>query len=316
LLDVLVTDEDGNVVVGLDAEDFLVEEEGQPMGLESAAFYSNRDLFGALSGEGTAGEGDAVADRYFALVFYRPPVAAGRDHRLYLQLPELGKSAFQWIVEELQPNDHVAVLAYDSSLRLYQDFSQDRSRLGQALHRAATGRTPDARWPSRAETAQEGIRLRALWERPELPTASADPFEALALLAEELGTVRGRKMVLLFGFDLPAIGSAENRRGYQPMVEAFNTHNAAVYTVGVTRLGFQPSLEQIAADTGGEYLYHFSSFLSPLRHIARQNSGYYLLSYRSPLARTEAGYREVRVQVRQPGLEVRHRRGYRLEDAP
>ena len=44
LLDVLVTDAAGNVVVGLDAGDFIVEEKGRPVEVGSATFYGSAEL--------------------------------------------------------------------------------------------------------------------------------------------------------------------------------------------------------------------------------------------------------------------------------
>src|SRR6195952_1554198 len=42
LLDVLVTDAKGNVIVGLDKSDFVVKENGKPVDLTGVTFYSNR----------------------------------------------------------------------------------------------------------------------------------------------------------------------------------------------------------------------------------------------------------------------------------
>ena len=56
LLDVLVTDRDGNVIVGLKPEDFLVEENGEPIPLLDVSFYSNRPQ---LDAEGRRVEGPA-----------------------------------------------------------------------------------------------------------------------------------------------------------------------------------------------------------------------------------------------------------------
>lgn len=308
LLDVVVTDEEGNVILGLEADDFLVEEDGEPVAVESVSFYSNRRFLGL----GAGAESDAPpADRYFVLTFYRPPVGLERNNRLFLQLPEAGKRAFEWVTEELLPNDHVAVVGFGTSLKLYHDFSRDRRRLGRAIHQAATGKKPDERWPSRTEEPQEGITLRDLAQREELSESTATPFDALRVLADELGTVRGRKNVVLFGFDFPAVGSTESRQGYEPMLEALNDSNAAVYAIGVTRQGFKPSLEQVTQDTGGEYLFSFQDYIDPLRHIARQNSGYYLLSYRTEIPPEGEGYREVKVSTQQEGLNVRSRGGYR-----
>src|SRR3954463_4733153 len=71
LLDVLVTDTKGNVIVGLDKNDFVVKENGKPVELTGVAFYSNRRLMEsspALAKKGVSTE-QGTEDRYFILFF-------------------------------------------------------------------------------------------------------------------------------------------------------------------------------------------------------------------------------------------------------
>ncbi len=315
LLDVLVTDADGNVIVGLGAEDFVVEEEGSPVAIKSVSFYSNRRFLGAGETE-TAGE-EPAEDRYFALFFYRPAVAAGRDNRLLLRLPQAGRDAFEWTVSDLLPNDHVAVLGFDTRLRLHQDFSRDRERLGRALAAATRGGGEETRWPSRMETPVAGISLAgislagiSLAGQPALANPGLEVDEALAALAEALAEVKGRKNLVLFGVDLPASGATAGEDPFAAVVAAMNQSNVAVYTVAVTRRGHQETLDHLARETGGEYLFRFQSFLEPLRHVARVNSGYYLLSFESPGPRGGSGYRRLTVRTRDTELSARARGGY------
>src|SRR5258708_30841199 len=71
LLDVLVTDAKGNVIVGLDKNDFVVKENGKPVELTGVTFYSNRRLMEsspALAKKGVSTE-QGTEDRYFVLFF-------------------------------------------------------------------------------------------------------------------------------------------------------------------------------------------------------------------------------------------------------
>lgn len=315
LLDVLVTDTAGNVVLGLGEDDFVVEDEGRPVPVESVSFYSNRTFLGGL-GDSTPGGTGAPQDRYFVLFFYRPPVArAGpRDSSLYLKLPQAGRMSFQWMVEDLLPNDHVAVVSYGMHLDLHHDFSRDRDRLGRATLRAAQGKAPPDRWPSRVENPEAGVSLAELFERTGLDRETEDLHKAVEVLAEALGEVTGRKNLILFGADFPRLASDESRKGYPPMVRALNAHNVAVYGLSVTGRGRQPSLAQLAEDTGGQYAYGFASFLDPLRTISVENSGYYLVSFRSEFPASETGYREVSVRTVNEDFRVRTRNGYEVGD--
>ena len=47
LLDVLVTDKDDRVILGLRKEDFQVAEDGSPVELNGVTFYSSRELLGS-----------------------------------------------------------------------------------------------------------------------------------------------------------------------------------------------------------------------------------------------------------------------------
>ena len=71
LLDVLVTDRQGNVIVGLDKNDFEVTEDGKPVELTGITFYSNRKLIEsspALAQRGVTAD-QVPEDRYFVLFF-------------------------------------------------------------------------------------------------------------------------------------------------------------------------------------------------------------------------------------------------------
>ncbi|MCH9649573.1 MAG: VWA domain-containing protein [Deltaproteobacteria bacterium] len=322
LLDVVVTDEDGNVIVGLDKGDFRIEEEGREVEIESASFYSSRQLLEPIFEPGEAPQPESSSspqdsppeDRYFVLLYFRPLVGSQGDNRLYLRLPEAGKKSFEWVVQELLPNDHVAVVGFDTALRLHHDFTRDRSRLGRAIERASRGKAPDGRWPSRTEAPEEGITLTSLPLGDELRDETPDIYQALKMLAKGLGNVRGRKNIILFGVDFPGENSRRARTDFREMIEALNRRNVAVYSIAVTGRGRQENLDQLAQETGGQHLFSFRNFLDPLRNIARQNSGYYLLSFRSEHPAGESGYRELAVSTTNEEFEARARGGYSFGD--
>ena len=91
LLDVVVTDGDGSVIVGLEEDDFVVEENGSPMEIRSLSFYSNRVFRGPV-GEASEASPPAEPDpRYFVLLYYRPAIATNQDINLRARLPEAGR---------------------------------------------------------------------------------------------------------------------------------------------------------------------------------------------------------------------------------
>jgi hypothetical protein len=70
------------------------------------------------------------------------------------------------------------------------------------------------------------------------------------------------------------------------------------------------AMNQLAEETGGEYFFNFTNFLTPLGQIADENNGYYLLAYQSGHPIGESGFQEVRVRAKNPQFQVRSREGY------
>ena len=72
LLDVLVTDSKGNVVIGLGPEDFEVKDQGEVVDLTSASFYSNRRFVQSSQLAKQAGIDQAVvpSDRIFIIFIH------------------------------------------------------------------------------------------------------------------------------------------------------------------------------------------------------------------------------------------------------
>lgn len=320
LLDVVVTDRKGNTVIGLAPEDFVVEEDGEPVAVESATFYSSSELLADPEPiEDAGGRIDQVPrDRYFILLFEDQKKHQPTSVNLVRQQIQAGRDAKRWIAESLAPSDWVAVLGYDFKLKVYEDFTRDRSRLTAAIDDAIGGKDGRGNWPSRQEQG-EGPSLTAhLPWGDELRDETTRMYGALELIAEAAGRISGRKNLLFFTIGLGETDRfgiyQHDQRFYPQMLEALNDSNVAVYTLDLTPNDvshtLEGSLSELADDTGGRYFNRFVSFTSPLGQIAQENSGYYLLSYRSERPAGESGFQDVRIKLRDPSLELRAREGY------
>ncbi|MEM9555355.1 MAG: VWA domain-containing protein [Acidobacteriota bacterium] len=323
LLDVLVTDRDGNIVLGLGPDDFQVVENGEALPVRSVSFYSNRfELDGDAVGVQNPSTDEVLADRHFLFVFDDNTRYAGAGSQIVRRHLQAVQQAKRWVREEMLPGDWLAVLSYDVKLKVHSDFSQDRDALLAAIDRASTGKS-EGDWPSRqAVGLGQGPSIL-----DDLPTGKAlrdetkTFYKALELLAFAAGDIPGRKNLVLFSIGFGDVRASAglavarpDRRYYDDMIEALNDHNIAVYPVDMMPFGVEhiqtDFLNTLAFDTGGLLYDNFVNFITPLREIADENNGYYLLSYQSEHEAGETGYREVTVEVADPNLKVRARRGY------
>lgn len=322
LLDVLVTDAKGNVIVGLDKNDFVVTENGKPVDLTGVTFYSNRQLTQSsptLAKQGVSTE-QGTEDRYFIFLFDDQKDTAFEAPELLSQQLDAGRRARDWVQTHLLPSDWVAVVSYDARLKVQQDFTRDRKALMAAISDAMKGRDREANYPSRVDPNKE-VSLVA-----GLPTGIAalrdrthTIYDALQVIADAAGRIRGRKNLLLFTYGLPGRPDTfaqflPDPRYFDPTVHALNDANVATYTIDLTPAGTEHSLsntmQKMADDTGGRYFYNFTNFATPLDQISKENNGYYLLSYSSEQPAGKSGFQEVQVKTTNPEFRVKARRGY------
>jgi VWFA-related protein len=72
----------------------------------------------------------------------------------------------------------------------------------------------------------------------------------------------------------------------------------------------QDSLRTIADETGGFAAVNSNDFSNSFERIIRDNSSYYVLGYYSTNTKRDGDFRSLTVRVKNPGLQVRARKGY------
>ncbi len=320
LLDALVTDAKGNVIIGLDKSDFAVREKGRPVELTGVTFYSNRRL--VESAEAVAHKGINVdqvpEDRYFILFFDDQKDNAVDAPQLLTRQMDAGRRAADWISRDLLPNDYVAVVSYDKKLKVQQDFTRNRSDLVAAVGAALRGKDSEGNWPSRIDPKGGPSLFAGLPRGNDLRDKTATIYDAVRLLAQASGSIPRRKNLLLFTAGFGSVSTFNqyipDPRYYPPMMEALNGSNVAAYTIDLVPQGvhhpLSDAMNQLSDETGGRYFFDVVNFLTPLEQTAKENSGYYLLSYRGEHPAGAKGFQEVEVRTTNPEFRVRARRGY------
>lgn len=326
LLDVVVTDSTGNIIIGLQPEDFEIKDGSRQIAAKTATFYSNRQFVqSGISAErlGVAAD-DIVSDRYFILFFHDQRF---EDPDLTANILDAIRWSKNWVRHESLANDWIAILSYDATLKVHQDFTNNKEDLLRGLDSAAKSANPGSTWPSRIEETQ-GASLRAnLPQGKDLRKQTRRIFSALDVVADSAGHIVGRKNLLLFSVGL---GQARTNLNYTPdvrywppMMESLNDNNVAVYAISWVKnsaleteeqANLSNSLSALSADTGGRFFGNFVNFKEPLQMINEDNNGYYLLSYDAEHPAGETGFREVDVSVQNPDFIVRARKGYKFGD--
>jgi VWFA-related protein len=103
-----------------------------------------------------------------------------------------------------------------------------------------------------------------------------------------------------------------------PAAQALNDANIAIYAVDLfdaqALSPLQDAMSNFAQLTGGRYYQHQVNFITPLRQIAEETSGYYLLAYKATHPQGAKGYQRVKVTLANPELRVKAREGYTYGD--
>ncbi len=326
LLDVLVTDGAGNIIIGLQPGDFIIRDGDREVVAKTATFYSNRQFVqSGISAERLGISADEiVSDRYFIFFFHDQRF---EDPELTNNILDAVRWSKDWVRYESLANDWIAILSYDASLKVHQDFTNHKEELLKGLDGVAKSANPGNTWPSRIEETA-GASLRAyLPQGKDLGKQTRRIYSALAVVAEAAGNIVGRKNLLLFSIGFGQLRQGGNYvpdvRYWPPMMESLNDNNIAVYSISWVRnmaleTGPQSelgnSLSLLAVETGGRYFGNFVNFKEPLQRINEDNNGYYLLSFDAEYPAGQEGFREVDVRVENPDFIVRARKGYRFGD--
>ena len=317
LADVLVTDHDGNVVLGLEPSDFRVRVDGRPAEVTAATFYSNRRFLDSSAASELGIDPAAVPDRrYFLILFDDTRQESFDNPRLISRQLSAGRDTVAWLRRELQPTDRVAVLDFNAHLELQQDFTNDLDALSSAVERAARGERPPADWPSRRTAPGDTSVAASMAKGSDMAGRTPEIHKAITFAAEATRGIAGRKSLILFttGFgDLDTFGHYRPDPRYdRKMIEALNSANVAVYAVDLappaTRHSLEGCFSHLATATGGQSFLDVVQFGIPLDRVARETNGYYLVSARVPGG--VSGYHEVDVKVTNPEFRVRSRRGF------
>ena len=312
LLDVTVTDRKGNQILGLTKDDFVVKIDGEEKPVESMEYFTNRRLLDMPEAQAEF-KVERVKDvRYFVVVFHTFPDPAFRQ-TFRNDMIAARRASLDFVEKRMRPEDKLAVASYDIRLKLFADFTSDKTILAKAIDEAST-------FSNGITTAPDNVADDSIFKELNVRAMINDTgrvYDGLELLANAIKPIAARKVFLLFS---PGIGEPSDFSSqipendavwFDPMLAAIQKANVTVYPMHLMRNvryhATEQNLIRLATETGGEYYRQATSFEIPLKLIEAGNNGYYLLGF---YTRKQAADRlqKVSVKLKNPEFEVSSRK--------
>jgi VWFA-related protein len=204
------------------------------------------------------------------------------------------------LLEQLAPEDRVAVVSYDSHLKLRQDFTLDRAATHAAVDAAMLWGDPPHIEPGGADSLSGHFDFAAAFQ-------AASPERALEVAARALEPLAGEKTMIFLGWGLGRFGGGGARMtpAFYPAVRALRRAHASVFVLDVTSAdshSLETGLEAVAEATGGLYLKTFRLPALATRTLSQAISGYYVLTLdRSQLpAHADVKVTRLAIELRDP----------------
>lgn len=304
LVDLRVVDDRGAPVPGLRPEHFAVEVDGQPVVVESVEWVSGAwrtsapapaaTAIDAAPAVPTASDGNsadertAIPGRLVVILFQKDFFTASRIPG-FMKMSQRAAD----LVARLAPEDRVAVLSFDSRLRVWLDFTADRERLQPALRHALIFERP--------RPLQAGPFPSLVAQLDGRAAHAAGRIEgALRVLGDALARLPGPKSLALFGWGLGRLygGRLVPENEYPAALQALTRARTSVFALDLTEADqhtLEGGLIHLAEETGGFYAKTHTFADIALGKLERALSGYYVLSLEAPAA---LGYHTLRVRLR------------------
>lgn len=310
-VDVSVMGKDGKPVRSLEPGDFELRENGQ---LQSITSFKLVDANGQptddlslpiRSPEHAAAEAARDDVRVFLIFWDEYHIGQfGSAVRAKEQL-------MRFVLEAFGPTDLVALMDQLTPVDALR-FTRDRRALANEVHllRGRLGMYVPAR------SAIEEAQLRNAQDVERI--RSQVTTSALKSAIMHLGTMRqGRKAVVFVSESLGRLGQ-DGIRVISDLIRTANDNNTAIYTVDPRGLQASPGgfgggmsslLAALADATGGEPIVS-NDIGNALRRVVTTASAFYLLGYSPTDGQMDGKFRQIKVQVKKSGVEVRARNGY------
>jgi VWFA-related protein len=275
LIELRVVDGHGRPVRGLGPDHFRVRLAERDVAVESAFWVDGAEAPLAEQAREAGLAPEAPRGR-LVVFFFQKDLERSRIGGLMHMTREAAA-----MLDRLAPEDRVAVASFDSHLKLWADFTEDRATARRALeHSILFGGRPA---PPRSFHPPA---LGPSFDRAAARRAGT-PERALFVLGEALKEVPGAKSLVFFGWGLGRFSSTgvHMEPDYEPARRALIEARTAVFALDVTNADYhslEVGLEQVSEDTGGFYVKTHLFQAQALRRLEGALSGHYVLVLDAP----------------------------------
>jgi VWFA-related protein len=356
LVNVVARDKQGRPVTDLKVGDFVVLEDGKAQTITSFDF-ENLDTapMAATTGPSqTTVDGRPLAPAKPILTRKDAEEALNNKRVIVLffdvssmnpdETERAVEAAKKYVQNKMTAADMIAIVSLASSLRLDQDFTNDRARLMRVLNRYthAEGQGMDNGPTGDADGIEETGNAFTPDETEYNQFNTDRKLQALQSVCQVLSHFNQKKSVIYFSSGMTQTG-IENEAALRAAINSAVKSNVAIYTLDARGLEAEPpggaaataslrgqamytgnavqssldsnfasqeTLTTLSADTGGKAFLDSNDLGQVFDRVQRDTSAYYVLGYRSSNPRRDGRFRRIQVKVNRPGLNVEFRKGY------
>jgi len=342
LVQVYVTDKDGNAVLDLTASDFVLYDNGRPQPISGFEVHrpAPRSAPGEVAHPPLTGASGLKLPRKFFLYFD----AAGQNQMGWLKSKT---AALQFIDTQLQAGDELAVLIFSDNrqLTMVHYLSTDHQKIRKVVEdlKPMTGRPEviglwftELALENAERELQAETRSRAPEGRRPVGSGAQEDVEALILehnfqssvlsekhgiamvvfreLAKALALIPGYKNIIYFSDGMPNKIFLTRQDQYETMAKSLADANARVFAVNTSSDPADAyrgdlALNTLSKTTGGAYFAHVGQARLVADEIHRLTVEYYVLGYQIT-ERWDGKFHRLKVEVKRPGCRVRAQEGF------
>src|SRR6185436_5250030 len=299
-VDLRVTDSRGNAIRDLTPADFDVRIAGKRAEVETLEWVDDvEDRQSCLSCETDPGQAGLPVLHGRLFIFFVQTDFARNAIRIGGQLNFLRYA--EKMIEDFATEDRVAVMQFDSHLKLRLDFTGEKEQVLSALRDTILINHP----PRPPVVPEPSLASRFDFEDARRAT---DSETGLLVLGNALRSIPGPKTILLMGWGLGRLSNGVVRMTakYTLARQALDAARTAIFAIDVPEADYhslEVGLQQAAEDTGGLYVKTFRFPQIAVDLMQRTLEGHYEMTLRRP-DQLGPGTHAPRVSVKSRGAGV------------